>query len=229
MNIDVADVRREITPRTRAILPVHFAGRPCDMPALVSLAREHGLAVVEDARTRSRRRSTGGTAARSATSAASASTSPRTSRPSTAGCWSRRDPRARRPHCTARAARHDARTPGTATATTAFVHYEVVEPGFKYNLTDLAAALGLHQLARVDDRWQRRLRPVGAATKSALRRPPAAPAGRRPPRDAPRVAPLHLPRRRRPHVRRRATRCWRGLHALRIGAGVHYRAVHLHP
>jgi dTDP-4-amino-4,6-dideoxygalactose transaminase len=38
-----------------------------------------------------------------------------------------------------------------------FAHYDVVEPGFKYNLTDFAAALGLHQLAGVDDRWQRRL------------------------------------------------------------------------
>ena len=48
-NIDVADVRRKITPRTRAIVPVHFAGRPCDIAALGSLAREHGLALVEDA------------------------------------------------------------------------------------------------------------------------------------------------------------------------------------
>ena len=48
MNLDPAAVRARITPRTKAILPVHFAGRPCDMDALTSIARQHGLKVVED-------------------------------------------------------------------------------------------------------------------------------------------------------------------------------------
>ncbi len=42
-------IRRHITPRTRAILPVHYAGFPCDMPAIMAIAREHGLQVIEDA------------------------------------------------------------------------------------------------------------------------------------------------------------------------------------
>ncbi len=42
------DVRRRITPKTRAILPVHIFGQPCDMEALLAIAREHGLAVIED-------------------------------------------------------------------------------------------------------------------------------------------------------------------------------------
>lgn len=48
-NIDVAAAARAITPRTKAILPVHFAGLPIDMDALYSLARSHRLRVVEDA------------------------------------------------------------------------------------------------------------------------------------------------------------------------------------
>lgn len=46
--IDPRDVARRITPRTRAIIPVHLYGNPCDMAALGALARKHGLAVIED-------------------------------------------------------------------------------------------------------------------------------------------------------------------------------------
>lgn len=49
LNMDVADVARRITPRTRAIMPVHYGGRICDMEALQSLAEMHHIAIVEDA------------------------------------------------------------------------------------------------------------------------------------------------------------------------------------
>src|SRR3954451_2832744 len=48
MNLDVADVERRITSRTRAVMPVHFAGRPCAMDQLCDLAAAHGLKVIED-------------------------------------------------------------------------------------------------------------------------------------------------------------------------------------
>lgn len=48
-NVDPAAVERAITPRTRAVMPVHLYGQPCDMDALCDLARSHGLVVVEDA------------------------------------------------------------------------------------------------------------------------------------------------------------------------------------
>ena len=48
MNISPSDVARHITPRTKAIMPVHFAGRPCEMDALMELARRHELRVIED-------------------------------------------------------------------------------------------------------------------------------------------------------------------------------------
>jgi dTDP-4-amino-4,6-dideoxygalactose transaminase len=47
-NIDPEQVRRRITPRTKAIMPVHLTGRPADMSAILSISKEHGLAVVED-------------------------------------------------------------------------------------------------------------------------------------------------------------------------------------
>jgi dTDP-4-amino-4,6-dideoxygalactose transaminase len=49
LSIDPRDVARKITSRTRAVVPVHYAGYPCDMGTLLALARDHGVAVVEDA------------------------------------------------------------------------------------------------------------------------------------------------------------------------------------
>src|SRR6476469_8445088 len=49
LNIDPDAVRALVGPRTRAVLPVHFAGGPCDMDALCAIAREHSLLVIEDA------------------------------------------------------------------------------------------------------------------------------------------------------------------------------------
>ncbi len=48
MNIDPAEVERKVTARTRAILPVHFGGRPCDMDRLVGIAQQHDLHIIED-------------------------------------------------------------------------------------------------------------------------------------------------------------------------------------
>lgn len=48
-NIDPEDIKRKITPRTKAIIPVHLAGQPCDMDAIHAIAKEHNLVVIEDA------------------------------------------------------------------------------------------------------------------------------------------------------------------------------------
>src|SRR5262245_33768996 len=48
-NIDPEEIEKRITPRTRAILPVHLAGLPCDMNAIWGLAKQHGIHVIEDA------------------------------------------------------------------------------------------------------------------------------------------------------------------------------------
>jgi len=49
LTLDPEDVRRKITPRTRAIVPVHMLGNPCDMDPIMAIAREHNLTVIEDA------------------------------------------------------------------------------------------------------------------------------------------------------------------------------------
>ena len=110
----------------------------------------------------------------------------------------------------------------------ASAHYEVVEPGFKYNLTDLAAAIGLHQLDGVDDALARR-RAVWKLYEDALAGAARCTCRRRPPPGTRHA--LHLFTCLVDDTRTSVTRdeVLARLHALRIGAGVHYRAVHLHP
>lgn len=49
LNIDIEDVKRKITPKTKAIMPVHYCGNPCDMDSLLSIGKEHSIFIVEDA------------------------------------------------------------------------------------------------------------------------------------------------------------------------------------
>src|SRR4030042_711041 len=49
LNIDPEEIERRITPRTKAIIPVHLGGQPCEMDEIPTLAKEHGLLVIEDA------------------------------------------------------------------------------------------------------------------------------------------------------------------------------------
>jgi dTDP-4-amino-4,6-dideoxygalactose transaminase len=225
-NIDVEDVRRKITPRTRAILAVHFAGRPCDVAALATLAREHGLALVEDA-AHALEATVGGRhcgtfgdfgcfsfyVTKSVTTA-------------DGGLLVARDARLvdRLRRLTMHGMSADA---WRRHAGDEFAHYEVLEPGFKYNLTDFAAAIGLHQLTGMDERWERR-RAVWSRYEAELadlplQLPPVPAAGTR--------HALHLFNCLVDDSRTSVGRdeVLARLRALRIGAGVHYRAVHLHP
>ena len=50
-NIDISDIEKKVTPKTRAVIPVHFAGQPCDMDEIFEIARAHNMYVIEDAST----------------------------------------------------------------------------------------------------------------------------------------------------------------------------------
>jgi dTDP-4-amino-4,6-dideoxygalactose transaminase len=223
MNLDVAAAARHITKRTRAILPVHFAGRPCDMGALMDLARAHKLAVIEDCAHAIEATIDGqhcGTFGDFGCFSFYVTKNVTTVEGGVVVCGDAAlaDRIAVLAlHGMTKDARYRYRDDG-------YVHYDVHEPGFKHNLTDLAAALGLGQLARVEANWERR-RVLWEYYLAALR-------------DLPLILPAPVP----PNARHalhlftclvddRATRVTRdkvlqGLHHLRIGGGVHYRAVH---
>ena len=172
MNIDPARVREKITPRTRAILPVHFAGRPCDMESLCSIATEHELKIVEDC-------------------AHAIETEYKGRKAGTIGdfgCFSfyvtknvitgeggmvvarREEDIARIKVLGLHGMSMDA---WKRFGDEGYKHYQVVDCGFKYNMMDLQAAIGIHQLARVERNWERR-RDVWRAYQSAFAALPVA-------------------------------------------------------
>jgi dTDP-4-amino-4,6-dideoxygalactose transaminase len=215
LNLDPDDVRQRLTPRTRAILPVHFAGRPFDLAALGRIAEEHGLAIVEDAAHALEATIDGRHCGTFGDFGCFSFYVTKSLTTVEGGLVAVRDPRA--------AARIKTLALHGMSADAwkrysdeGFVHYEVLEPGFKYNLTDLAAAIGLRHLDGLEARWARR---------RAIWRLYAAP-----PAPGTRHA-LHLFTCLVDDTRTSVTRdqVLTRLHALRIGAGVHYRAVHEHP
>ena len=155
MNIDPADVERRITPRTKAILPVHFAGRPCAMDQLLAIARSNDLRIIEDC-------------------AHAIETEYHGRKAGTLGDFGCFSFYATKNVTTGEGGmiitrRHDdlvrikmLALHGLSTdawkrfSDEGYKHYLVVETGFKYNMMDLQAALGIHQLRRVERNWLRR-------------------------------------------------------------------------
>jgi len=225
-NIDPDLIEAAITPRTRAIVVVHFAGRPCAMDRIVAIARRHGLALIEDCahaietELQGRKAGTLGDV----------------------GCFSfyvtknivtgeggmalvrSREVADRMRTLALHGMTKDA---WRRFSDKGYVHYDVVDAGFKYNMMDLQAALGIHQLARIERYWKRRTE-IWDAYCEALAElpvflPKATDAGTR---HAHHLFTLLLDLE---NVTFTRDEFLERMTAQKIGVGVHYRAVHLHP
>lgn len=155
MNIDPAAIAAALTPRTRAILPVHFAGRPCDLDAIMPLARRHELKVIEDcAHAIETRIGVHGAGTIGDFGCFSFYATKNVTTGEGGMVLARRESDAARIKTLAL---HGLSTDAWRRfADDGYRHYFVVEPGFKCNMMDLQAAIGLHQLRRVDAHWRRR-------------------------------------------------------------------------
>lgn len=225
-NIDPAAIEAAITPRTRAILPVHFAGRACEMDAIMAIADKHGLKVIEDC-------------------AHAIETTYHGRKAGTFGdfgCFSfyatKNVATGEGGMITGRDEAHIARAKVLALhgmskdawhrfSDTGYKHYQVVEAGFKYNMMDLQAAIGIHQLARVEKNWKRRETVWNRYMEAFQELPIGLPA---PPAPGTRHA-YHLFT-----IMIDKARCGisrdeflNAMNARRIGTGVHYLAVPEHP
>lgn len=227
LNIDPAAIEAAITPRTRAIMPVHYGGLAADMPRILALARRHGLKVVEDAAHALPTRIGGrlvGTLDSDATVFSFYAN--KTITTGEGGMLVTRDAalaqraRVMRLHGMSRDAfdRFTAKVPSW--------YYEIVAPGFKYNLTDLAAAMGIHQLRRAQ-RFQQQRQAIAERYHAGL-------AG------LPLVLPAGAPQGDLHAWHLYAVRLAEGapinrdqlidaLFAARIGCSVHYIPLHQHP
>jgi dTDP-4-amino-4,6-dideoxygalactose transaminase len=223
--IDLDAAESLITERTRAIIPVHLAGRPVDMERLGRLRDHHGLVVIEDAAhaigaewhgrrigafgnptafsfyvTKNISTIEGG-AVVTEDQAFAAEVERLALHGLSLGAWQR-------------------------FSDVGFRHYEVERPGFKYNMTDVQAALGLHQLPRLDpwidqraELWERY---DALLAGLPLQTPP-------PPEPETRHARHLYQVLITPSAGMSRDALLDGLNDRLIGAGVHYRGVHLHP
>ncbi len=149
MNMDPEDAAMRITPKTKAIIPVHFGGQPCDMDEIAELARAHKLLVIEDAAhalpSEYRGKRVGQISEFTCFSfyATKTLTTGEGGMITTGNQDAADRMRLMRLHGIERDAWKRYRGDGAWS-------YEVLEAGFKYNLTDLQSAIGLVQLAKCD-------------------------------------------------------------------------------
>jgi len=227
LNIDVAAVAAAITPRTKALMPVHYAGLAADMPALLALARKHGLKVVEDA-AHALPTTCGGHLIGTLGSDATVFSfyANKTITTGEGGMLVTRDAALAQRARVMRLHGMNRDAFDRFTATVPSWYYEVVAPGFKYNLTDIAAALGIHQLKRAQA-FQAKREELAAAYDEALAGlpvvlPPRAAAGDR---HAWHLYVLRLA----DGARIERDRFIERLFDAGIGCSVHYIPLHLHP
>lgn len=157
MNIDPEKIRAAITKKTKAIIPVHFAGLSCDMDAIFAIAKEFNLKVVEDAAhalpTTYKSKMIGSLQSEVTVFSFYAN---KTMTTGEGGMIVTTDPelaarmKVMRLHGINRDAFDRFRSEKPSW------YYEVVAPGFKYNLTDIASAMGIHQLAKLPSFLTRR-------------------------------------------------------------------------
>lgn len=155
MNIDPEDIERKITPKTKAIIPVHFAGRACEMDAIMEIAERHNLRVIEDC-------------------AHAIETEYHGKKAGTfgdLGCFSFyvtknivtgeggmaiTDNEEYASTIKMMALHGMSKDAWKRFGDSGYKHYQVLYAGYKYNMMDLQAAIGIHQLPRVDHQWNRR-------------------------------------------------------------------------
>lgn len=226
MLVEPDRIEAVITPRTKAILPVHLTGRLCAMDEILAIARRHGLFVIEDAahciegRYHGRSAGTIGDitcfsfyVTKNLTTAEGGMVLTNNAK------WAER----LRVLALHGMDVHAYQRFGHS----GYKHYQVTEPGYKYNMTDIQASLGIHQLKRLEESWERR-NAVWDEYQKAFS-----------------GLPIHLPPADEPGTRHarhlytivvREEECGKSRDQLleyftqhKIGVGVHYTPVHLHP
>jgi perosamine synthetase len=226
LNIDPEAVERAVTPRTRAIIPVHYAGQPCDMDQVLDIARRHRLRVIEDAAhslpASYRGRPVG--AISDVTCFSLYATKTITTGEGGFATTENGEYADRMRIMSLHGISKEAWKRYTSEGSW---YYEVLAPGYKYNLTDVAAAIGIEQLKKCE-RFREARRRVAALYDKAFA-------------DLPEIAVPTV----RPHIEHawhlyvikvcpEALRIGRNefiecLKRAGVGTSVHFIPLHLHP
>jgi dTDP-4-amino-4,6-dideoxygalactose transaminase len=154
-NIDPNEIASKVTSRTKAILPVHFAGRACDMDGLMKVAEAEGLQVIEDCAHAIETTYKGRKAGTFGDFGCFSFYATKNVATGEGGMAIAKDPE-KLARLRVLGLHGMSRDAWKRFGSDGYKHYQVVEYGFKYNMMDLQAAIGLHQLARVDRNWKKR-------------------------------------------------------------------------
>jgi perosamine synthetase len=225
LNIDASTIEPLITPRTKAIIPVHIAGQACDMDPILALAGQRGLRVVEDAAhaipTTYKGRRVGSIGDLTAFSfyASKSITTGEGGMVTT----EHEDLAARIKRMSLHGLSSDA---WSRESEHGMPFYEVLDIGFKSNLTDLAAAIGIHQVRKADEMWRRRCEIAASYTKAFADLDTCTP-----PREMPygtHAWHLYIVEVNLPALAHGRYEVIRRLRARGVGTSVHFPPLHLH-
>lgn len=226
LNMDPVKLGEAMTPRTRAVIPVHFAGHPCDMDAIRKIADEYGVPVIEDA----------------AHAIESVYRGRKIGSISEATCFSfyatknittgeggmittNDDALAERLRILSlHGISVDAwkrYRPGE------YKHWDILEAGFKYNMSDIQACLGIHQLAKIEQFRQIRKAWTAMYDEAFEDLPEVITLQRHD--DVESAYHLYVVRFVTEHLRASRDRIMELLQERGVGIGIHFRPVHLHP
>ncbi len=225
-NIDVSKIERAITPKTRAIIPVHFAGEPCDMEAILDIARRHDLVVIEDAAhavaAEYRGKKIGGLSQMTAFSFYAT----KNLTTGEGGMVTTNDPKLAE-HVRSLSLHGLSRDAWRRYSKSGSWFYEILHLGYKYNLTDIQSSIGLHQLAKIEKFLEDRRRIVEAYDRALAEIPEIVlpPHGK----DSRHAWHLYVIRLRAEKLRIDRDELIRRLSDQGIGTSVHFIPLHLHP
>lgn len=225
-NIDPKEIVKRITRRTRAIVPVHFAGRPCNMNVILAIAKEHNLKIIEDcahaveAEIGGRKVGTFGDIGCFSFYVTKNLTTGEGGMVVTNNEEYAKQIKILSLHGMSK----DAWARFSAEG---YTDYQVIDAGFKYNMMDIQAAIGIHQLSQIEKGWQVRKK-IWKKYDDAFRNYPVfipAPVGGTI-KHAYHLYTLMLDI---DKLRISRDRFVIEMKKRKVGVGIHYRALHLHP
>ncbi len=229
LNIDPDKIEEKITKNTKAIIPVHFLGQPCDMDKISALAKKYNLVVIEDAahalETVYKGRKIGNISDFTAFSfyATKNITTGEGGMLTTNNDEAIDKVRMLSLHGISRDAWKRYSESG-------YKHWEIMFPGYKYNMFDLQAALGLHQLKKVDRFWQSRKKIVERYDDAFKDIDGIIPIDQTPKHpDSKSAYHLYVIRINSDAITQNRDQILDLIQKRKIGVGVHFRAVHLSP
>lgn len=225
-NIDWKQIEQHITPRTRAIMPVHMCGYPCDMKEITDIAKRYNLYVIEDCAHAIETTVDGKHAGTFGDAGAFSFYVTKNIACGEGGMLITNNDEIEQTVRTM-ALHGMSKNAHTRYGSEGFQHYKVLHPGFKYNMMDLVSSIGICQLNRIEQSWQRRNHIWRFYDEQFKKLPLYAPAC--PPKNVKHGHHLYTVQLKLDQLSVSRDFVLNALKEEGIGTGVHYQAIHTHP